>query len=187
LVGSALPLVAVTAARNEPAPESFLLVTTTSSAAAICGKAGRPTSALVTNSARRSDTRLVDASSPILCPMNSRPTLIPRRLFGHPAAFPNLAHPSFAIDPSGVRAFTSRFTEGFRPGAMVAEVELAENQGVVLSRQHYYTHELRGTPSLKNPLGKSCGSSAAYIPTACSPTTTEARLPTSHPEITVNE
>jgi hypothetical protein len=36
-------------------------------------------------------------------------------------------------------------------------MELAENQWVVVSQQHYYTHELQMTARLKNPLGKVVG------------------------------
>jgi hypothetical protein len=35
-----------------------------------------------------------------------------------------------------------RFTVGFPALAMVAQVELAENQCVVVSQQHYYAYEL---------------------------------------------
>jgi hypothetical protein len=37
----------------------------------------------------------------------------------------------------------ARFTGGFWAVAMGARVELDKNQRVVLSQQHYYTHELQ--------------------------------------------
>jgi hypothetical protein len=40
---------------------------------------------------------------------------------------------------------------------------------------------------LEKSTRKSCGSAAASIPMACSPTMIDDRLPTSRPEITVNE
>jgi hypothetical protein len=80
-----------------------------------------------------------------------------------------------------------RFTEGFWAAATGAGAEPAENQWVVLSLQHYYTHELQRTTRLKNPLGKVVGTWLLPFPTACSQPMIEGRLLTWRPEITVNE
>jgi hypothetical protein len=49
-------------------------------------------------------------------------------------------HTLFAVGMSC--ACTSRFTGGFLPITMAAQVELAENQWVVLLQQHYCAREL---------------------------------------------